>query len=386
MKFKLNSFLYINLIPLSILLCVGNVVGQERNLAQNLVPNGDFELGRKNSKSIKPWRFTNTVDVFNKVRGAYPGRTSKWNLPAPHSGNKYVGIRIERNYREYIQIKLDKPLSKGEKYYFEMWVCPSEDVPYKSINLGASFEIRKVAYTYDGNLYKHPPSIVLKRTNGIKGIGPNQWLKIGGVYRAKGGERYLTIGDFTINKNEKQLKAKNWYNFLLFHYESYYFIDSVVLYKIPDIKENQSLVKTIDNTDIENIAEDSVDFDMSKENYVYNIENQTSITLNKVNFEFGSDKLLASSYNDLELVLEYLNQNENAKIKIIGYTDNVGSAADNLKLSERRAKAVYNFFIKFKIDKDRLEYLGKGEDDPIDTNSTPIGRKKNRRVEIELLK
>jgi outer membrane protein OmpA-like peptidoglycan-associated protein len=65
-----------------------------------------------------------------------------------------------------------------------------------------------------------------------------------------------------------------------------------------------------------------------------------------------------------------------------GYTDNVGTEATNLKLSESRAKAVRDFLESQGIASNRLTSTGKGPADPVAPNDTPDGRAKNRRVEI----
>lgn len=69
-------------------------------------------------------------------------------------------------------------------------------------------------------------------------------------------------------------------------------------------------------------------------------------------------------------------------MQIEGYTDNVGTDAANVKLSEARAKAVRDFFESQGIASNRLTYVGKGPADPVAPNDTPEGRAQNRRVEI----
>jgi outer membrane protein OmpA-like peptidoglycan-associated protein len=69
-------------------------------------------------------------------------------------------------------------------------------------------------------------------------------------------------------------------------------------------------------------------------------------------------------------------------IQVEGYTDNVGSDATNLKLSEARAKAVRDFLESQGIASNRLTSVGKGPADPVAPNDTPEGRAQNRRVEI----
>ena len=70
------------------------------------------------------------------------------------------------------------------------------------------------------------------------------------------------------------------------------------------------------------------------------------------------------------------------KFSVEGHTDSDGDDANNLKLSEERAKTVMNTMIKLGISADRLSTKGFGESVPIDTNSSPEGKANNRRVEF----
>ncbi len=71
------------------------------------------------------------------------------------------------------------------------------------------------------------------------------------------------------------------------------------------------------------------------------------------------------------------------RLLIEGHTDNVGSEASNLALSEKRAAAVKQSLVaNFGIDASRLESKGFGASKPAAPNDTPEGRQTNRRVEI----
>ena len=83
------------------------------------------------------------------------------------------------------------------------------------------------------------------------------------------------------------------------------------------------------------------------------------------------------SSNQLKKLLE---DNPNMRIQINGHTDNVGSDADNLTLSDNRAKAVYDYLVDNSINASRLSYKGFGETQPIDSNDTAEGRQNNRRT------
>lgn len=67
---------------------------------------------------------------------------------------------------------------------------------------------------------------------------------------------------------------------------------------------------------------------------------------------------------------------------IFGHTDDIGSEADNQALSQARAEAVVAWLVERGVDPDRLEAIGKGESDPIDTNDTDAGRQANRRIQV----
>ncbi len=76
-----------------------------------------------------------------------------------------------------------------------------------------------------------------------------------------------------------------------------------------------------------------------------------------------------------------------ANFNVEGHTDSAGKASSNLRLSERRAKAVVDYLVgRAGVPSNRLSSVGFGEDYPIATNKTRAGRAQNRRVEINLKK
>ncbi len=107
--------------------------------------------------------------------------------------------------------------------------------------------------------------------------------------------------------------------------------------------------------------------------------------LRNVFFDSGSATLKPESYFELAKLVELLKANPGLRIRINGHTDNVGSDADNLRLSEARAKAVYNYLVREGIAADRLAYKGFGESRPIAPNDTEEGRRLNRRTEVETI-
>jgi OOP family OmpA-OmpF porin len=101
-----------------------------------------------------------------------------------------------------------------------------------------------------------------------------------------------------------------------------------------------------------------------------------------INFESGKSDIKAESQPVIDQIVQLLKENPTLKISIEGHTDNVGAAASNQSLSEKRAKAVMDAVIAKGIDKSRLTSKGYGQTKPLMDNSTEDGKAKNRRVEI----
>ena len=110
------------------------------------------------------------------------------------------------------------------------------------------------------------------------------------------------------------------------------------------------------------------------------------IVLKNIFYETDSYELMQKSITELNILLDFLNNNPGINIEISGHTDNVGTRDYNIELSNNRAGSVYNFLIKNKINPERLTYKGYGETQPISSNETEQGKAENRRTEIKILK
>lgn len=110
-----------------------------------------------------------------------------------------------------------------------------------------------------------------------------------------------------------------------------------------------------------------------------------SVVLKNIFFETDQYALLKESRIELDKLYALLLQNPAVRIEIIGHTDNVGTEEHNTVLSENRARAVYDYLIDKGISAGRLQYSGKGESSPIDSNETEAGRALNRRTEFRVL-
>jgi OmpA-OmpF porin, OOP family len=100
-------------------------------------------------------------------------------------------------------------------------------------------------------------------------------------------------------------------------------------------------------------------------------------------FDTGSDRIRPESTPTLKEIGDMLSAHGELRLRVEGHTDSVGSAAANQSLSERRAQSVRRYLIeRHGIDEARLEALGLGQTQPMDSNDTPEGRQNNRRVEL----
>ena len=115
------------------------------------------------------------------------------------------------------------------------------------------------------------------------------------------------------------------------------------------------------------------------------IEVGEKVILKNIFFEFGKAVLTSDSYIELGRVLKLMSTNPGLRIEISGHSDNIGSYAYNLKLSEQRAKAVVDYLVGLGIDAARLEYAGYASSQPVANNDTEEGRAQNRRVEFKIL-
>jgi outer membrane protein OmpA-like peptidoglycan-associated protein len=108
------------------------------------------------------------------------------------------------------------------------------------------------------------------------------------------------------------------------------------------------------------------------------------IVLSEVLFEVNSYKLNKELLPKLDSISSYLKKLVHADVTISGHTDNVGSESYNLTLSSQRAEAVAEYFLDKGITPEQVTFAGFGSAQPIATNETIEGKRKNRRVEIRI--
>lgn len=111
-----------------------------------------------------------------------------------------------------------------------------------------------------------------------------------------------------------------------------------------------------------------------------------TITLSNIHFKADSAKILESERRKLDLVADKLKEYPGRDVLITGYTALAGTPEGRKTLSEERARVVAGYFIKNGVKpREQIVIRGLGAENPVADNSTPVGKQKNRRVEITIL-
>lgn len=109
-----------------------------------------------------------------------------------------------------------------------------------------------------------------------------------------------------------------------------------------------------------------------------------AVDLYGIYFDTGSAKLRPESDVQIDKIAAYAKANPGQRLMIEGHTDSVGGDATNLALSAARAAAVKTALIGRGVNAGRLDTAGFGEEQPVASNDTAIGRAANRRVSLRL--
>ncbi len=374
------------------------VCGQVTAQSVNLVPNGSFEA---TTGKVKKVGAIDEVTGWTSPTGAkadvfLPNKLPAINVPenmfgkeVAKEGSNYVGI-VAYSYndkvpRSYAMVKLDAPLKKGVRYCVTFNVSLAEASKYACNQLGANFSNKPFATETKTSIID--VAHVQHRDNKIINATYN-WEKICGVYEAKGGEKYLTIGNFIKNENVKTETNKKPKEMKVEQaLSAYYFLDDV------------SVVM------MDASAECSCAGDEPKNEYSTTVFQKSVIVNSKMTpaqvvnaqqtfFAFGKSNFSPEGKAMLDLIAAKLTENPAMKLEVIGHSDTMEDSVGIEKtqysgMAEKRVDAVITYLKGKGIDPNRLisvvENSSQPNDEISESDDQDLQMAKNRRVTFRAL-
>lgn len=369
--------------------------------SENLVQNGSFEsLSGKVRKlggidAATGWVSPTgaRADLFTPVAKVEDINTpvNVYGQEDPKDGSNYAGI-VAYSYndkmpRTYLMTKLDAPLKKGMTYCVKFNVVLAELSKYAVSEVGAHiskkpFGTDEKTSIIDKTHIKHGRNKVF---NGMYG-----WDLICGSFVAEGGEKYITIGNFTNNKDIEPAKSKKPAeirgNQII---AAYYYVDDVVV----------TLVK--DGADCDCGAGEASIREFSNTVYAKTVQLTDKMTAEQkvaaqtLYFGFGKSLIQPAGNVSLDLILTLMRENPNTMLEITGHADDneVQEGAKNsiyAEMDEKRIEKVKEFFVENKIPENRIKTNAVGSsspsDDIYDTDSDDLKMAKNQRVTFKMTK
>ncbi len=234
-----------------ILLFIVNIV-----FSQNLIPNPSFEdtiqcpdFHGQIDRTLYWYSPSNgTPDLLHTCSSNYdvtiPSNANGYQYP--NQGDAYIGLRVYAGpintiLIEYIQVELTNQLEKNKEYLVEFYVSLADSSMWAVNNIGVYFSDNPFFIGTESYL-NYIPQIINPSSNPL--IDTMNWLLISDIYVAEGGEKYLTIGNFSDNLNSDTVFMGGPWG------QAYYYLDDVSIIldtstTIEENKENDILISKI---------------------------------------------------------------------------------------------------------------------------------------------
>ncbi|MFZ5554503.1 MAG: OmpA family protein [Bacteroidota bacterium] len=303
----------------------------------------------------------------------------------PMDGNNYAGVVMfsyqDKEPRTYIRTELLGPLKAGMEYCVRFNVSLSDNSKYAVNNISAivskkdyTTEEKKSILEEEGQIH-HSKNKVFNATYG--------WETVCGVYKAKGGEKYLLIGNFSPTKdtkNEKMLKPKGSNAAQL--PIAYYYVDEVAVFALDSIEECMCEEKRGDEVEV-----------VYNESYASNKEFtlEEKVEHEHVYFDHLSAKVSEDGLKAINTLVTLLNENPSLVIEAHAHSEKSEVKAaekDELQkdLAKRRSDAVKDLFTKAGISAGRIQFIIEDDKKPIGEGDTDVDKAKNRCIDFKVRK
>lgn len=364
---------------------------------ENMVENGSFE--QNSGKKLRRLGQINEADGWTSPTGISADLFSSeskvpdvqtpnnaYGKEDPKEGNSYAGIITysynDKENRTYITTKLTTPMKKGMRYKVQFYASLAELSKYSANKLGVNFSKKaftttdKVPALIDETHVEHPKSKIF---NGMYG-----WDLVCGEYTAKGGERHITIGNFTANndvENERNKKPREIRGSQII--AAYYYIDDVSVHLLgPDERcecgyADEAQVQTATIYQRRPAINERMSVSEKIEQY-------------GIHYRSGRYDLTIDGDKDLDAIAKLMNENPSIKVQVSGHSDNYEyDNPDSRDISLKRAEYIRSQLVNKDVDASRftIEDMQNSqpsshisENDDVKTKSA-----KNRRVTFKVI-
>jgi len=365
---------------------------------KNLVPNGSFETIEGKLKALgcienaEGWYSPTGVraDIYtpSKKIPAIDVPVNTYGKEDPKDGESYAGI-VAFSYgnkvpRSYVYTKLESPLKKGQKYCVKFYVSLAETSKYASNQVGVHFSSKPLAT--DQKVSVIEKTHVLQAENKVFNAMYN-WDEVCAEYVAEGGEKFLTIGNFTSDedtKSEKNKKSKEYSDQFI---QAYYYLDDVSVIALEpeqfcvclEKKKEIEVYSTLIYQKLPTVNDD--------------MKPKEKIELQKLYFGAGSSNLSIEAKKALDFVISQLKSNSTLKLEIKGHNDSMESKlAPEVDVYQdiamKRVNAVLMYLTENGISEARLISTSEGSmtvnSEIIETDDEELKLAKNRRVSFKV--
>jgi outer membrane protein OmpA-like peptidoglycan-associated protein len=357
MKFKsMNMNKIFKIVP--VIALTFSVIAQD---AENLVPNGSFEqisgkLRRLGGiEAAEGWVSPTgvTADLFAASAKAPDIQTPEnfYGKEEPKDGDNYAGIVVysygDKMPRSYVTAKLTTPMKKGMRYKVSFYASLAELSKYSTNKIGAHISKKpvatkeKVPALIDETHILHPDEAIFNAMYG--------WELVCGEYIAEGGERYITIGNFTPNdqvKNERNKKPREIKGNQIV--AAFYYIDDVSVTLLnPDERCDCGYSDSYEqvSTTVYQLST-SINEKMTL---------AQKIQAHNVFYATGKYDVTMAGDEALNAIAKLLNDNPSAKVKVIGHSDanEYDDPALN-NISQKRVEYIRSLLVNKDVDASRI--------------------------------
>lgn len=346
--------------------------------SQNFVKNPSFEqfdqcpkrLGNFDADVIS-WSAptAGSTDYFNACSTSM-GTPKNFNGEQPAEfGVGYAGLYLYApdDYREYLQAELTRPLENGAEYQVSFYVSLAERSDFAIKEFGVLFAKDKIEIPIKKELsksqwYRQKENVYTYVEIGYTNFydDTQDWIPVSTRFIAKGGEKYMILGNFKNNARTRKFKTE-----YTAKQGAYYYVDAV------EVKVAEAMTASIEENSPPMEKEMKESFALDKIHIFKNVL-----------FDFDHYEILEQSKIEMRDISAYLKANPNLQIAIHGHTDIVGTDNYNRWLSGHRAKAIAEYLLQLGVSKKRITWHGHGGQQPITSNDSEEGRRQNRRVEF----